>query len=141
VEHAETPPTEVEDLPRGQGQTILVVEDDAAMREATVSSLELLGYQAIETANGREALEVLDQRASQIALVLSDLVMPEMGGQVLFRELVQMHPDTKIILMSGHPIEEEVLEELRAEGLIGWLPKPPDLAELAEAITQALVEK
>jgi two-component system cell cycle sensor histidine kinase/response regulator CckA len=138
VAGAATPPAEIKDLPKGEGQTILLVEDDARTRAAMVSSLELLGYEVLETANGREALEVLEHHASQIALVLSDMVMPEMGGRVLFQELTRLHPGTKVMLMSGHPMEEGALEQLRAEGLTGWLPKPPDLARLAEAIAQAL---
>ena len=140
VERAESSRDESTDLPKGDGQIILVVEDDATMREAVASSLESLGYRVLKTANGKEALGALEQQASQVALVLSDMVMPKMGGRVLFRELSRLYPDIKIVLMSGHPMEETVLEELRAEGLPGWLPKPPDLADLAKVIAEALAE-
>jgi two-component system, cell cycle sensor histidine kinase and response regulator CckA len=59
-------------LPQGQGQTILVVEDDAAIRQALAQSLQLIGYRVIAAENGREALVVLDTSADQIDLVLSD---------------------------------------------------------------------
>jgi two-component system cell cycle sensor histidine kinase/response regulator CckA len=138
VEPPVVSPSRVQELPQGEGHTILVVEDDTTARAAIVSSLELLGYQVVESANGQEALEAYEQHASEIDLVLSDMVMPEMGGRVLFRQLSRQRAGVKVILMSGHPLEEAALEELRAEGLTGWLPKPPGLAKLAEAVSQAL---
>jgi two-component system cell cycle sensor histidine kinase/response regulator CckA len=132
------PAAETEPLQRGDGQTILVVEDEAITRAAVVDSLELLGYQVLEATNGREALAVIERHADQIALVLSDIVMPEMGGQALFYTLKQQHPNVKVMLLSGHPPEEDGLENLRAHGLKGWMPKPPNLEQLARAIAQVL---
>ena len=134
-------------LPQGKGQTILVVEDDAATRAAVVGSLELLGYQILEATNGQEALSIYKQHTDQadhpgrIALVLSDLVMPEMGGQVLFYALKRQKSDVKVLLLTGHPLEEEGLEALRAQGLKGWLPKPPSLERLAKVVAQVLEEE
>jgi two-component system cell cycle sensor histidine kinase/response regulator CckA len=98
----------------------------------------LLGYHVLETTNGRQALKLFKQHTSEIALVLSDMVMPEMGRQALLRPMSQLERGIKVVLMSGHPPEEAAFEELRAEGLTGWLPRPPDLTKLAEAIAQAL---
>ncbi|MBN1815314.1 MAG: PAS domain S-box protein [Anaerolineae bacterium] len=142
----ETPTAEKEQLPQGKGQTILVVEDEATTRAAVVGSLELLGYQALEAANGKEALLIFEQHADQadqldrIALILSDVVMPEMGGQALFHALKQQEPNVKVLLLTGHPLEEQVLETLRVQGLGGWLPKPPSLEQLAEVVAQVLEE-
>jgi CheY-like chemotaxis protein len=135
-------------LPQGQGETILVVEDNAAMREALVDTLELLNYRALEAANGREALEILERQtlevsedfqSLEIALVLSDVVMPEMGGIALFHVLKQRYSAIRVVLLTGHPMEEE-LETLRAEGLSDWLPKPPSPEQLAQVVAQALRE-
>ena len=126
-----------ERLVQGQGQTILVVEDNDATRKALVSSLEMLNYRTLEAANGREALAVLAQRASEIALVLSDIVMPKMGGQALFQVLKLQYPTVKVVLLTGHPLEQE-LENLQAQGLSGWLLKPPSLERLAEVVARAL---
>ncbi len=133
-------------LIQGEGQTILVVEDNAAMRKALVESLELLNYQVLEAANGREALTIMERQTSEdfrsleegkIALVLSDMVMPGMGGQALFQALRQWDPTVKVVLLTGHPLEKE-LENLQAQGLSGWLLKPPMLEQLAQVVAGAL---
>ena len=136
-------------LVKGQGETILVVEDNAATREALVDSLELLNYRVLEAANGREALAIFEQQTSEvsedsrsleerrIALVLSDVVMPEMGGQALLHALRQRDPTVKVMLLTGHPLEKE-LENLQAQGLSGWLLKPPSLEQLAQVLARVL---
>ena len=135
VQQSEMPDNEIDNLAKGQGQTILVVEDNAAAREALVESLELLNYKVLEAANGQEALKVFAQSASEITLVLSDAVMPEMGGQALFRALRQQYPTVKVVLLTGHPMEKE-LENLQAEGLSGWVSKPLNLEQLAELMVR-----
>jgi CheY-like chemotaxis protein len=134
------PEAEAESLPQGAGQTILVVEDEAATRQAVVDGLEMLGYRVLEATNGQEALATFEQQADQIALVLSDLVMPEMGGQALFHALRQQDPAIKVLAMSGHPLNGQELENLRSQGLGGWLPKPPSLEQLAQAVARVLEE-
>jgi two-component system cell cycle sensor histidine kinase/response regulator CckA len=129
----------IERPPQGHGETILVVEDNAATRGAVVDSLEVLGYQVLEATNGQQALAAFEQHAGEIALVLSDVVMPEMSGQALFQALRQQDTGIKVVLMTGHPLERQ-LESLRAEGLISWLPKPPSVEDLARVIAQALNE-
>jgi signal transduction histidine kinase/ActR/RegA family two-component response regulator len=138
MEKPAEPRARAESLPQGGGQMILVVEDEAATRQAVVDGLEMLGYRLLEATNGREALATFEQHADQIALVLSDLVMPEMGGQALFHTLRQQDPAVKVLAMSGHPLNEQKLENLRAQGLSGWLPKPPSLERLARAVAQVL---
>jgi two-component system cell cycle sensor histidine kinase/response regulator CckA len=138
TQRGRTSPPRPQPLIAGQGQTILVVEDEAATRKALADSLEPLGYQTLEAANGQEALTVFEQREGQIDLVLSDIVMPEMGGKALLRKLRQQYPDVKVVLMSGHPLEETEIEALRADGLADWLAKPPSLEQLARVVGQAL---
>jgi two-component system cell cycle sensor histidine kinase/response regulator CckA len=166
---AQVPAHRAEHLKRGQGQMILVVEDNDTTRKALVDSLELLGYRTVEAANGREALALLEQEQhadaastaprdgpaagpstsfragsgqdptmdGQIALVLSDLVMPDMGGRALFQALRERGSTTKVVLATGHSLDRE-LEDLRAQGLSGWLLKPPKLEQLAQVVAQAL---
>ncbi|MBN1810674.1 MAG: response regulator [Anaerolineae bacterium] len=140
-------PHETKTLVHGQGQLTLVVEDDAPTRTALVDSLELLNYRVIETANGREALSIFEQHADQadtaeqIALVLSDMVMPEMGGRALLHALREKSQTTKIILLTGHPLDEETLVDLQSQGLHGWLLKPPSIERLSQVVAQALEEK
>ncbi|MCK4471085.1 MAG: response regulator, partial [Anaerolineae bacterium] len=125
-------------------ETILVVEDNASTRQALVDSLELLNYRVLEAADGREALGILERQASEVSslevsLVLSDVVMPGMGGVTLFHALRQRSLAMKVVLMTGHPSEEE-MESLRTQGLSDWLPKPSNLEQLAQVLTRVLEE-
>jgi signal transduction histidine kinase/CheY-like chemotaxis protein len=126
-----------EDLPRGAGEMILLVEDNAALREALRKSLTSLNYRILESTNGHEALDVLKRQAGDVALVLSDLVMPRMGGEALFYALKEKYPEIPMILLTGHPMEEE-LKEMEAHGLGRHLLKPPDTEELAWAVAELL---
>lgn len=127
-------------LPKGQGETILVAEDNAVVREALVESLELLNYQVLEAVDGREALEILEQREEKVALVLSDVVMPGMGGVALLHALRDQGINMGIILLTGHTLKERDFEDLYAQGMRAWLLKPPSLEQLAEVVAQALQE-
>ena len=121
---------------KGHDETILVVEDNQATRGALIDSLELLGYRVLEAVDGRDALAVLEQH-QEVALVLSDVVMPEMGGIALFHTLRQQGPMVPVVLITGHPMKDE-LEKLRLQGLSGWLSKPLGLERLAQLVGQAL---
>ncbi len=122
---------------QGQGETVLVVEDHATLRAALVDILQAMNYRSLQAANGREALALLEERADEIALVLSDLVMPEMGGQALFHALEERGLALPMVILSGHPMKHE-LKELQAQGLAGWLLKPPDVEQLGRLLAQAL---
>jgi CheY-like chemotaxis protein len=125
------------DLLKGQGETILVVEDNAVMREALVDGLEMLNYQSLEAKNGREALATFERHGDEIALVLSDLVMPEMGGIMLFHALRQRNPAVRVVILTGYPLAKEA-GELRAQGIADWIQKPVDLEQLAEVMDRVL---
>jgi PAS domain S-box-containing protein len=139
------PSAGAEELPTGRGETILVVEDDAIMREALVASLTALDYRVLIASNGLEAAAILEAHTGDsglhpempISLVLSDMVMPEMGGQALFHLLQKQNPEVKMILLTGHPMGDK-LEDLKRQGLSAWLAKPPSLAQLAQVVSQVL---
>ncbi len=139
VRPAESPPPDVAAAPRGRGEMVLVVEDEDAVRTALVASLEQLNYRTLEAANGEEALAVLERQGERVALVLSDVVMPGMGGMALFRTLRERGCRTPVILLTGHPIKKD-LDELWAQGLSAWLTKPPHIEHLAQAVADALRE-
>ncbi|MBK9054327.1 MAG: PAS domain S-box protein [Chloroflexi bacterium] len=124
-------------LPQGQGQVVLIVEDEDAIRQALVEGLDLLNYRHLEARNGREALSVLAQHSDQIALVLSDAVMPQMGGVALFHALREQKLAIPFVIVTGHAVEKD-MENLRALGLYGWLKKPLELSKLAELLAQGL---
>jgi two-component system cell cycle sensor histidine kinase/response regulator CckA len=120
-----------------EAKTILVVEDDPTVCAALTESLALLHYRVLEASHGEEALQVLEARGNAIDLVVSDVVMPKMGGVALFYALQQKGIDVPMILLTGHTMEKEV-ENLRGRGLKGWLLKPPSLDLLAQTVASAL---
>jgi two-component system cell cycle sensor histidine kinase/response regulator CckA len=134
---SETPTQAPPSLVEGRGEIILVVEDNAATRGALVGGLELLNYGVLEAANGREALMMLEQHSEEIALILSDVVMPELGGIALLRVLRERGLSIPVVMLTGHPLERE-MEDLRAQGMTDWLPKPSELEQLAEVVARAL---
>lgn len=121
----------------GQGETLLLVDDDSQVRAVLQALLEGLHYRVLAACNGTEALAVYERHGNAIALVLTDLEMPEMGGVELCRALRQRHPRVKILVITASPLGETG-HALQEEGVRGWLHKPCALAELAQAVRRAL---
>jgi PAS domain S-box-containing protein len=121
-----------------RGETILVVEDNDAVREAAMQRLEGLGYAVIEAASGRDAISILEQ-SSTIALVFSDVVMAGgISGFDLARWLIEHRPDIGILLTSG--FAAEALENKPGvDGTLRILRKPYNRRELSHALRQVLV--
>jgi CheY-like chemotaxis protein len=86
---------------RGEG-TILLVEDDAAVRELTREILQLSGYRVVESAGGREAFGAIERASGKVDLVVTDLVMPGMGGDEFAQLLEARYPDVRVLYTSGH---------------------------------------
>lgn len=124
-------------LQLGHGETLLVVEDNEIVREAIVESLRTLNYRVLEAADGRAALVVFDEHGNDIRLLISDVVMPEMGGVALLRTLRQRQIMIPVVLLTGHSLHDE-LASLRDQGVVDWLLKPPELAQLARVIATGL---
>ncbi|NNE23863.1 MAG: PAS domain S-box protein [Rhizobiales bacterium] len=124
-------------LPRGDGQVILVVEDDERVRRLTVRRIGDLGYTVIEAANGAEALDIVSKN-SRIDLVFTDIIMPGgMSGYELCDALRADAPDIKIVLTSGFAEDLVHADELGEQGLM-LVRKPYRQTELARAIKQTL---
>jgi signal transduction histidine kinase/ActR/RegA family two-component response regulator len=139
---AETLATELEQpsssiIAHGRGETVLVVEDEATLRKALVTILAQWNYRVLEAENGEEALALLEAAKSRISLILSDVIMPKMGGVALFHAVKEQGLGMPVILITGHPMGS-VLDELVAQGLIACLTKPLELDLLAQTIEQAL---
>jgi CheY-like chemotaxis protein len=122
---------------RGQGEGILIVEDNRSVRRALEGTLRALGYQVVTVANGREALDWMEAQHEPVDLVLSDVVMPEMGGRALLHALRADWPSLPVVLLTGHPMREE-MEALVEEGLSAWLSKPPNPVTLARVLRDVL---
>jgi CheY-like chemotaxis protein len=112
-----------------------VVEDAERLRRAITAGLESSGYRVITAANGREALETVSRHA--VDLVLTDVVMPEMGGGALLQSLRTDDPHLKVIAMTGHVVETDV-KGLQAAGFADALPKPFSLEELTQLVREVL---
>jgi PAS domain S-box-containing protein len=124
-------------IPRGQGETLLLVEDEPQVMELLRTMLERLHYRVLTAPNGQEALTVYEHHSDAIALVLTDLIMPDIGGLALFHTLRQRDPGAKVIVLTGYALGEET-HDLLAQGIMDWLQKPPELPVLAQAVRRAL---
>jgi PAS domain S-box-containing protein len=116
-------------------ETVLVAEDEAAVRESLRRILERAGYTVIEARHGADALLLWRERRDEIALVLTDLVMPEMRGGELAASLRAEAPDTRVIYMSGYA-SEAVRSTVSSDDLL--LAKPFDADTLLRAVRDAL---
>jgi CheY-like chemotaxis protein len=124
---------DVDHWPHGNGELLLVVEDKAALREALVESLTMCQYVVLEAANGEEALAHLTEKGEAIKLIISDVIMPKMGGMALLQAVRQRGWTMPLILMSGHPLDEE-LPNLWAQGVPLILTKPVSSFQLAQVV-------
>ncbi|MBZ5696329.1 MAG: PAS domain S-box protein [Acidobacteriia bacterium] len=118
-------------------ETILLVEDDEALRKLIRLSLGERGYTILEAANGTEALQHARQKAGKIDLLLTDVVMPEMSGPQVADGVVALNPRTKVLYMSGYPEYAAKSEELLKEGR-KFLQKPYTTSDLARMVRKTL---
>ena len=116
--------------------TVLLVEDEEAVRSFASRALSTRGYKVLEAGSGVEALEVMERAEGKIDLVVSDVVMPEMDGPTLLRHLRERNPDIRIVFMSGYA-EEAFRKNLGPDEDFVFLPKPFTLKKLAETVKAA----
>ncbi len=117
----------------GRGETILVVEDDTATRNAISEILESQGYTVFCAEDGAIALSELEARSGAVELIISDLVMPNMGGRDLYDEVSDRYPHIKMVLITGYPLgghTRELLDHQR----VTWLQKPLTSETLAQTV-------
>jgi CheY-like chemotaxis protein len=117
-------------------ETVLLAEDEGAVRDLVCQHLEDLGYKVITAADGAQALKTARQHIETIDIVLTDVVMPEMGGYALSKALRELRPEIKVVLMTGYA-EGMLTEEARAAGL-EVLSKPFSRRSLAQKIREVL---
>ena len=123
-------------LPGGT-ETILLVEDEEAVRRATREILEMRGYRVLEAADGEHALEVFAQHGAPIHLLLTDVVMPRMSGRELAERITAASPATRVLYMSGYTNDAIV-----HHGVLGaktaFIEKPFSVAALAQKVREVL---
>jgi two-component system, cell cycle sensor histidine kinase and response regulator CckA len=123
------------EMPTGQGQYILVVDDEAAIREVTAASLENHNYQAIVATDGIEAIALYAQNKDKIKGAIVDMMMPNMDGATTISTLQKMNPLLRIVAVSGLATREQVPID-KASKLAAFLPKPYTAQELLKKLHQ-----
>jgi PAS domain S-box-containing protein len=121
----------------GGSETILLVEDEQAVRQPACEFLRNSGYTTLEASNGKEALALLESHAGPIHLVITDVVMPVMSGGELAQLLPQSHPETRVLFVSGYAestVKDHRIFDLRSN----FLQKPFSLRNLASKIREVL---
>jgi PAS domain S-box-containing protein len=125
------------DLPPGHGEVVLVVDDEEAIRRITRSTLETFGYKVLTASDGTEAVALYAEHRNDIAVVLTDMLMPFMDGPATIRALQKMNPEVKIIaasgLMAGHKPGESSLDGVKI-----FLSKPYAAQTLLKALAEIL---
>ena len=124
--------------PAGRGEAILIAEDDPAVRRVAERILSSAGYAVTATGGGPEALELLDDGARDVDLLLSDIVMPGMRGDDLARRAVAMRPGLHVLFMSGYSDQAPPLDLGPTAGATAFIDKPFDAGTLLERIRDLL---
>jgi two-component system, cell cycle sensor histidine kinase and response regulator CckA len=117
--------------------TILLVEDEEAVRSFAARALRMRGYNVLEASGGEEALEIVKSDDVKIDLIITDVVMPNMDGPTMVRHVKELKPDLAVIFMSGYAEEAFRRNDQNSED-IHFLPKPFGLKQLAAKVKEVL---
>jgi two-component system cell cycle sensor histidine kinase/response regulator CckA len=128
-------PPAVKDI-TGTG-TVMLVEDEDPVRIFGARALRNKGYTVLEARSGEAALEMMGQASEKIDLLITDVVMPKMDGPGLVREVREVHPDMKVIFISGYT-EDNFRQRLDSDSNIHFLPKPFSLKQLATKVKEVI---
>ncbi len=126
--------------PRGQGETILMVDDEADFLELAGRTLNRAKYTVIRALNGKEALELYEKHRTAIRLVILDLLMPGMSGKQCLEALRKFDPNVRVLIASG-ALNSEIEADLKVIGARGLIAKPFDTAKLHEEIRRIIDEE
>ncbi len=129
------------ELPTGNNEMILVVDDEMAILEITKATLEMHGYRALTASDGTEAVALYAQHKDEIKLVLTDMMMPYMDGPATIRALQKLNPRVKIIASSGLTETARMAEASSNGGVSKFLTKPYTAEKLLETIAEVLKEE
>jgi len=121
---------------KGDG-LILLVDDEETIRALGKRMLERMGFEVITAEDGRVAMEIYEERGSEISLVVLDLTMPHMNGEETFRALRGLDPGVRVILSSGYT-EHDIVGRFAGKGLAGFIPKPYTMQSLRDRLRAAL---
>jgi PAS domain S-box-containing protein len=125
------------ELPRGNGELVLVVDDEVSVRQIIKQTLEAFGYRVLMAADGVEASTLFTARQKEIAVVLTDMMMPVMDGLATIQVLMRMNPQVRIIAASGLSVKDMVARATRA-GVKHFIPKPYTAETLLKTLALVL---
>ena len=117
--------------------TVLVVDDEASVRQFARRCLQRFGFDVLTAEDGREGLAIYKTHQDTIKVVLLDMMMPHMGGEKTFTELRRVNPDVRVVLSSGYN-EQDAVRRFAGRGLAGFIQKPYQVEKLEEAIRAAI---
>jgi CheY-like chemotaxis protein len=126
-------------LPRGNGETVLVIDDEASILTITSQTLQAFGYRVLTAADGAEAVAIYAKHENEIAVVLTDMMMPVMDGTAAIHALTQINPAIKIVTMSGLDPNRSVVN-LSGVGAKHFLIKPYTAATLLKTMRMVFDE-
>jgi len=122
---------------RGGAETLLIVDDEEILVELLRRMVERQGYRALSALSAEEALRVYEEHKDEIDLVISDLIMPDMDGRALARELMRRDPDIRILISTGFSAANDITDLLE-QGVKGVVMKPYQSQQLLSRIREAL---
>ncbi|MGH7526863.1 MAG: response regulator, partial [Gemmatimonadales bacterium] len=125
------------DPSRRSHERLLVVDDEQAVRAVIARMLRGVGYEVLEARGGKEAIACMEQMGGAVDLVITDIVMPLMGGRELAQELARRYPAVPLVWLSGHPRESE-FPEAATDQDYPFLQKPVPIDLLLETVAGAL---
>ena len=135
---AQTTPRSQSDISPTGTETILVVEDEDMIREMLCESLKEFGYTVLEASDAAEATRRCDEHSGPIDLLMTDVVLPGMGGRELAQKLTALHPEMKILFMSGYTDDAVVRHGILTAGVM-FLQKPFTLVGMGHKVREALL--
>jgi CheY-like chemotaxis protein len=125
-------------LPRGNDELVLIVDDEAFIREIADETLRGHGYRVLTASHGSEALELYERHSREVRAVVTDLSMPVMDGPATVRALRERDPDIRVVVMSGRG---DGATRASGLGVLGFLPKPFTPRMLVEVVQAALAPR
>jgi len=134
-----TPDASTGDIPKGKGETVLLVEDEKAVLKMTVAMLEGLGYTVIPAGLPEDALEIVRSYSGSIHLLLTDLVMPQMNGRELAEKVIAIRPSMKRLFMSGYTADVTITLDVTEKGTL-FIQKPFAMHTLAVKVHKVLTD-
>jgi len=120
----------------GGNETILLVDDEAIIRNLGRTILQRYGYSVVVAEDGQDALEIYQRSAGEIDLVILDLTMPRLSGRDTFHQLLSIDPNVRVLFSSGYSAEQ--ITEADREGVLGFVNKPYRPQGLAQTVRAAL---